>query len=589
MSNQTVELYAHRSGFRPGEPEATHSRKRYRLTPKTEGPPCDPSLWLIHYSRADPRDHMLTNRIPLLPPVQVILSQRRALQQHGSLPRKEFMFNDKSNWPVINMPTGVTGQVFPQPNNMVNTLRQQQQAFMNQNDPSVMTGPSPNRPGAVRSHIRGPSAGIPAAIEVSLEEEEDVSRGDIMDFMTPRDIALTRYKQHHEWMEEIFASPYPTKSIVPTDLGLGRKGELDNFTKGFFHAPASRDATSTGDQLGADGEATAWAKVGKMKDGKAEEFGKRADDLLADTQMEIKRLNEAHGRRIAKLKKSDFFVTAAKKLESAPFTAEKTPGDDRETYEAIVKQVEDIYNVSVVPLDELEPVVIEKGGLLDNPVEFSTPNGNIENGSAKAQGPDAEMDEMSETIIEELQQPQQEEPEPPAEPNVPSPRPDIAIEADSTIPSLRDQLEGDTNMTGLDIEPANDQSAALVDDWVLVNDSPSKPPSNHQTPAAGTLQDQQQGAQDQPLPTEHTPQPVAGTDLTPAATGFTPPVTEEQTGTTPAELGADFDISANFDSAGDALDAYGQEHGRDSADLDLEDIGEMGDLDDSAFGQAFHP
>ncbi|KAL9113607.1 MAG: hypothetical protein Q9227_002345 [Pyrenula ochraceoflavens] len=492
------------------------------------------------------------------------------------------------------MPQGLSGGAFPQPNYMANAMRQQQQQqqpqnFPNQNDSSAATGPSPRRGGPAGGHIRGPSTNIPPPLEITLEEEEDVSRGDIMDFMTPREIAKTRYCQHHNWMEEIFASPYPTKSLVPSDLGLGRKGELESLTRGFFEAPTSDGpVTATGDKAGADGDDDAWAKVGKMKRGKAEEFQKRADNLYETTQAEIRKMNQSHERRMKKLKKTMFYLNAAKKLENAPFAAEKAQGDTRETYEDIVAQVEDTYAVKIDPLNELEPVTVQKGGLLDDPVEIAPPNGNAEDGGIGLKEDDADMGGMDETTATtNPPQPQQQgDQQPQAALSVSTPQPELPEDNDAVLPELED-LQADTEMAGLDSEPAPDPESQLAaaDDWVLVNDTPSKPTSEQQTPAAATAAAEASTEPEQPpsQPAENTPQPPPATGLTPAATGEP----EQPADTTPADLGADFDISANFDSAGDALDAYGQEHGGETG-LDLEDIG-MGDLDDSAFGQAFHP
>ena len=210
----TLEMYLHRSGYRAqGETMASHSRRRYRLTPSNPSLPApDPSLFIVHYSKASSRDTLPAAQIPVMQVVAQQIQQRRMIQSQGQLARKDFMLHDRSNWPQIHAPPGLARAAAGQA-------------------------------GAV-GHRRGPSVGQG---EATLEEEEDVSRGDILDFMTPRDISRMRYEQHHEWMEEILESPYNIFQIVPGDLGLGRKGELEHLTKDFFDAPLMDDVVEAVD------------------------------------------------------------------------------------------------------------------------------------------------------------------------------------------------------------------------------------------------------------------------------------------------------------------------------------------------------
>src|SRR5271154_3460261 len=101
-------MYSHRSGFKPGIDSITsHARRRYRLLPsKTQnnGLPPDPALWIVHYHKAERRDYLSAQSISIIPQVQSMLTQRRYLQSHGQLGRKEFMLHDRANWPVINFP-----------------------------------------------------------------------------------------------------------------------------------------------------------------------------------------------------------------------------------------------------------------------------------------------------------------------------------------------------------------------------------------------------------------------------------------------------------------------------------------------------
>jgi hypothetical protein len=64
-----------------------------------------------------------------------------------------------------------------------------------------------------------PSAATGTVAVLDIDDEEDTSRGDFFDHTTPREISMSRYKQNHEWMEEILSSPYSINQIIPADLG----------------------------------------------------------------------------------------------------------------------------------------------------------------------------------------------------------------------------------------------------------------------------------------------------------------------------------------------------------------------------------
>src|SRR5271170_3676587 len=107
-------MFLHRSGYQaPSEPVASHSRKRYRLLPGNPAlglPPPDPSLWIVHYSKAAPRDHIPAASIQMSPYVHAMMQQRRMIQASGPLVRKDFMLHDRANWPTINPPPGIAGR-----------------------------------------------------------------------------------------------------------------------------------------------------------------------------------------------------------------------------------------------------------------------------------------------------------------------------------------------------------------------------------------------------------------------------------------------------------------------------------------------
>ena len=145
-------------------------------------------------------------------------------------------------------------------------------------------------------------------LDPTIDDEEDTSRGDLLDHLTPREISMLRYKQHHEWMEEILSSPYGIDQIVPVDLGLGLKGELEGLTKGYLEPPPTDDAPRA---------AGSPNPVGKMEPGKAEEFQKRALDWIDDIKKDMEKMKKAQAKRMEKLKKGSLVKDAERRLRDA--------------------------------------------------------------------------------------------------------------------------------------------------------------------------------------------------------------------------------------------------------------------------------
>ncbi|CAG8066706.1 unnamed protein product [Penicillium nalgiovense] len=202
-----------------------------------------------------------------------------------------------------------------------------------------------------------------------------------MDLLTPRDVSKMRYQQHHEWMEEIFASPYSISQVTPVSLGLGRKGELESLTAGFFDAPVG---TSGGEGQ----EAGDAPQANKMEPAKAEEFAERVSKKVADMTAEIENLKKQHARRMQRFNRTSLLKDAELRLrESAADPTEKGPEiwrlegrvviptedeppqldyiEDKAKYrvDEVVREVETAWNKQIVA----EPKVscVEKGGLLE--------------------------------------------------------------------------------------------------------------------------------------------------------------------------------------------------------------------------------
>ncbi|KAE8353612.1 DUF1750-domain-containing protein [Aspergillus coremiiformis] len=573
-----VEMWLHRSGYHPpNESVAIHCRRRYRLLPSKNPnpnmPPPDPSLWIVHYSRAPPTEHIPANRIHVIPQVQNMLGQRRFLQSQGQLARKDFMLHDRNNWPTINFPPQVAPQGFaPVPGAYPNAMVGRQ-PFYTQPGPGV-PAPTGAPAKAPRGH-RASSATVNATTADFALEDEDVSAGDMMDLLTPREVSKMRYQQHHEWMEEIFASPYAISQITPVSLGLGRKGELESLTAGFFDAPA-------GPPSGESKDATDSAQATKMEPAKAEEFADRVAKKVADMTAEIEKLKRRHARRMEKFNRTSLLKDAELRLREAAADPHATgseiwrlegrieiPADGDEIQsppvaeskakykvDDVVRGLETSWNKQIVP----EPKVscVQKGGLLEKiepePKPEATDDGDIDMGHA-----DHLLDQFGSPPpsgpsqgVSSTNQPQPAPAHTAGPSAVPGANTGVSLPTTAAVPQRGTSLPGmDVEMDMGDGHRAN-TAAGETGDWVMVNDEKKD-------------QGDKAAVGDGPLHGIETP----GSGIQ----GLTPGNTGGDNGLD----GANFDFT-NMDSAGDALAAYTEQN----------DVLDLPDLDNSAFGDAFH-
>ena len=591
LNLQTVEMYVHRSGFHPpNETIATHARRRYRLTPARAPnpnlPPCDPALWIVHYSRAEPQYHYPANQIPLNQQVQSAATERRFLQQHGQLVRKEFMLRDHNNWPTINLPNSGY-QASGYPGNVISHLnRSQPQSYMPPGTGGHI-GPSPSKRPR-HAHTVAPTTSIAAATmaqaqaqDAAVNEEEDTSRGDLMDFLTPKDISTMRYKQHHEWLEEVFSSPFTTGQIIPVQLGLGRKGELEALTKDFFDAPTTGTPTP-------EGPLPIPSRVGKMDVGKAEDFTRRATEKVAEINAEMEKLKKQHARRVAKVKKGAAIREAEQNLRLAALTldngdswaldeptrsptggaAAKSSAGQRGSVDDIIAKVEKDMGKSIVVVREME--CMQKGGL-------------EEKGQSTDDKPqDYNMVEQSADLS---RQPSQA-----ASYHLPNDPPSIghissmghtpqfsydgAVDMDGAPKDTPGLIDGDATMVEMPDEP--EAKDTEVGDWIMVNKDGESTPQHAEMPGFDSLVNDS-AMEGNDLAADETLN-TAGD----AFQGFTPDAQD----TAAADFATnDFSEAVDFsnlDTAGEALSGYGEAN--DSMGLD--ENGNLG-LEDSAFGDAF--
>ncbi|KAI1133674.1 hypothetical protein F5Y10DRAFT_228323 [Nemania abortiva] len=299
-----LEMYYHKAGYAVGEPVATRSRRRFRLIPSNapnpNAPQVDPSLWIVHYGPVENNERIPSQAIPRDNRTQSILEIRARLQRCGQIQRKEFILGDRSNWPRINWPKETSRQ----PAYPANRGIPQNIAYPPQASPAGT--PSARRPrGNQAAH--GPLNPMALIPQTDLEEDEDTSRGDLFDLLTPRDVSISRYKQNHEWMEEILSSAYRMGQIGFADLGFGLKGELAALTEGIFEAQGANAVT----------QAPSKAATTRLDPEQAAEFRKRANDKIDSTKAEIEKMKAEHAKQMAKFKQNSLITTSEKELRTA--------------------------------------------------------------------------------------------------------------------------------------------------------------------------------------------------------------------------------------------------------------------------------
>ncbi|ODV89050.1 hypothetical protein CANCADRAFT_133273 [Tortispora caseinolytica NRRL Y-17796] len=64
-----------------------------------------------------------------------------------------------------------------------------------------------------------PGMGPPGRPVPVISEEDEAIRGDEIDVLSARDIAIMRYVRNHEWMSEVLGSAQTTRSIISPSLG----------------------------------------------------------------------------------------------------------------------------------------------------------------------------------------------------------------------------------------------------------------------------------------------------------------------------------------------------------------------------------
>lgn len=615
---QTLEMYQHKTGYGPGEPVATHSRHRYRLLPPKfpvpNGPTPDPSFWIVHYRQCAPEDRVPSNVIPLDPRTQNSMNTRAYLQQQGHIVHKEFMLHDRNNWPNVPFPSR---QQVRQPMygpGMTPVRTPQTMAYPTQATPGPPSKRARTQAHAAQNHVPPPAA-VPR-IPDEVDDEEDTSRGDIYDQITPREVSAMRYRQNHEWMDEVLSSPFSISQITPVHLGLGLKGQLNSLTEGFFDAEVGDPSK----------DVTKYNYVGRLDPGKAEEFRTRANDRIAQIGNEIEKMKALHEKRLKKFKKGALLVEAEKELRSAVHDPTdsgteywrlegRTVDDESTGTGSLPPKVDDIlakveaslgrHATAVHELQRIQDGGYEEAPAIPSPKVSPQPSQHEsqQSGQSGVLIGDADIDmggsaagllDQFHTGLSSNSTPGNSFSTPQAHLQIQSPAPSsLANVASPNVPTT-----GTPQPSGLQNEVAQGSSAPAdstgqnppagangADDWVVVPPggvSPQPTTAAQESTAAapattGTTQAPPNAAQQATAGTENKVEtPVAGADPSPA--GSLPTFDSNAN---------DFGDLEDLDTAGEALAGYNDDHniGGDEMDLGLDmDVG----MDDSAFGDAFH-
>ncbi|KAI1814723.1 DUF1750-domain-containing protein [Poronia punctata] len=306
-----LEMYFHKAGYVPGAQLATHSRRRFRLIPSNvpnpNAPQVDPSLWIVHYGPIDGNERIPVQNIPRDPHTQAVMEARGHLQRCGQIQRKEFILGDRVNWPQINLPREQSRQpVYGQHRGVPQAMAYPPHAPAASGPPSKR--PRTNQP----AHPMNP---IAAVGQTDLEDDEDTSRGDLFDLLTARDVSITRYKQNHEWMEEILSSAYMMGQIGFADLGLGLKGELSDLTDGILDAPDSAVIKKQ----------PAKPATAHLDPEQAAEFRRRVNSRIDSTKAEMEKMKADHARQMAKFKQNSLITASEKELRTATYNSDPDP------------------------------------------------------------------------------------------------------------------------------------------------------------------------------------------------------------------------------------------------------------------------
>jgi hypothetical protein len=433
-----------------------------------------------------------------------------------------------------------------------------------------------------------------------------------------------RYKQHHEWMEEIFSSVYSISQIVPEDLGFGLTGSLKELTDGILTAPDPPAVPGPEDKGVAVRAPTESNEYRKLSAEKMDEFEKRIAGFVEKGKQDIQAMKAQHAETVAAFNKSKTYMRAERTLR------EVNGGGDAD---AIVQEVETSLGAKIT--EQRSKVCVEEGGLEKedksrhvpaNPVSTASPargfsgNGH-EHGHGNGSGMFETGDSLAANLLDEFGNGGSYT-NSPAAPGMSAPQSNVQTPgATSGGPEqgfMRQATDGaneEEHGTGLDLLEGMDvdipdmgedegregsetkPGAEDGDDWVMVNDQqqqgqPSKQ-ATRSAPAPPQLNPQTASAPNQSNSTNQQSTtntgPTTSHDVHPGSTHVEGPTSGDGEGDVPNEAAGMFD-SADFGDTFDGLDTAGDA----LADFDTGDDGDDLGLDlgggefEGAFGDGGH-
>ena len=387
---------------------AVHARYRYRIVNKGPQNPSqfNPNLWIVHYKAADQDSRIPAQMVQVPPEVQSLLRNRQYLESQGQLARKEFMLHDQNNWPSVSMPSGgIPTNPYVQPGAMYPGVGRGAPYGYNQPHPPNIIGQPPTK----RPRVSGqpPRSGA-TALDTSIEDEENTTIGDQLDHLTPQEISQVRYIQHHEWMEEIFSSPFAPSQIVPVDLGLGLVGELSTLTSGLAEAPKKdSEPPPKGHEGGHDDKSALnqWkkdtidnAKLRVLRKEDVDELEARVQTHTDYARREMEDMRKEHAKRMSDmLRKSKTLANAERRLRDAkgheadgfgnePWRLDGQPWavGSKETVPDVVHDVEAKLGAKVQNRQDI--ICIDKGGYMEPQVNGTRTQNGTQNGITNAVG-----------------------------------------------------------------------------------------------------------------------------------------------------------------------------------------------------------
>jgi len=483
------------------------------------------------------------------------------------------MLHDRNNWPTINLPNGSMPQPWNPnsnyPSNVISQMSRSHQSYMMQQQAAnhAAMGPSP----AKRQRQVGPSHGhgpnrsqMPMMPNDSSIEEEDTINGDAMDTLTPRDISANRYIQHHLWMEEIFSSPYGTSQIVPVELGLGRRGEIESLTREFFDAPRSGETTKTKGAIP--------PRVGRLEDGKAKDFTAKAAQRVAQLNEEMEKLKKQHAKRTEKLSRGDVIKKAEQKLRNLSLDKRGSDNHAGNTDEVVdlIEKVQAFLGQGIRVIKEVE--CVQRGGLEErsqaNEADFSQYNFEMDHSALDTARAQAMTYSMQKTASNRGFESTAHTPQA-------YPRPAIQGDGAQDAKLVKELVSEDVAMS--EVPTGTDGKEGETGDWIMVDkEGDPGPAENLERPDMGVLADNAAIGSEFATP---------GNELDTAGDALQDFAPDQ--GTTDEFHPGDFNDTVDFgglDTAGDGLSGFAEQA---NAEMGLEEHGDLG-LDDSAFGEAFH-